>query len=311
MNSSKIIYTPEFLLSFNKKNVCPVRPDILAFFSQFPKNKNPYQNPHNANFTSQNRKKILPVVEPFSDDKIIFDLKELLLKVNEENKVAVLEQILKLHFTPTCEDKVAELLLDITVSCIFLVHIYVDIMLGIESKCKNVIEKINKAIINQIYHPKEFSSANDDIACETAEQKSKKWRIHNGLLISELFLRDKYHHQFMINQVLVPLINGIPAPAPSPAPAQAPVLVATASTSTASTSSSDTSKAQTGNLVNIEILNKIFPIVGPKLEIRHKANLDSIFFQLEQISKDKVNYPTRYRFIILDIIDLRKKGWGL
>lgn len=289
---SKIIYTPEFLLSLNKKNVYPIQSlqeivvdkaadghdiDLITFFNMFQKNKNSYHNPYNANFPSQNRKKIVPQIEPFSDDKIIFDLKELLLKVNDENKTFVLGQILKLHFTPTCEDKVSSLLLEITVNCIFLVHVYVDIILGIESKCKNIIEKINKAIINQIYHPKEFSSENDDVACETAEQKSKKWRINNGLLISELFLRGKYHHQFMINQVLVPLINGI-----------SPI-----------------------NLINIEILSKIFPIVGPKLEIAHKANLTDIFHQLEGISKDKVNYPTRNRFLILDIIDLRKKGWGL
>lgn len=279
--STRITYTPEFLFSINKKNIYPIPNQVIAFFNQFPKNKNPYQNPFNANFITQNRKKIIPTAEPFSDDKIIFDLRELILKVNEDNKSTILEQILKLHFTPTCEEKIAELLLEVTVNCIFLVHVYVDIILGIEGKCKNIIEKINKAIINQIYYPKEFSAENDDIACETAEQKSKRWRINNGLLISELFLRDKYPHQFMINHVLTPLINGVQQ-------------------------SSDTK-----NLVNIEILNKIFPIVGPKLEIRHKANLESVFLQLEKISQDKAKYPTRHRFIVMDIIDLRKKGWGL
>ena len=189
--------------------------------------------PPDANGGNGGRKRLLPIIEPFSDDKIMFDMKELLLKVNETNKATIIDQITKLHFTPSCEDKLADMILDVTINCIFLVNIYVDIILSMESKHKNIINRINKAIIYQIYCQRKFPSENDANACETSEQKAKKWHINNAILIAELFLRNKYRPDMIINKVLTPLIDQITP----------------------------------DNTVNIELLTKIFPIIGPKIEI--------------------------------------------
>lgn len=280
---NKIVYTPELLFSLNRKGIFPLNTEGLNFFSQFPKSKNPYNNPlnnnfivHSANGGNGGRKRLLPIIEPFSDDKIMFDMKELLLKVNETNKATIIDQITKLHFTPSCEDKLADMILDVTINCIFLVNIYVDIILSMESKHKNIINRINKAIIYQIYCQRKFPSENDANACETSEQKAKKWHINNAILIAELFLRNKYRPDMIINKVLTPLIDQITP----------------------------------DNTVNIELLTKIFPIIGPKIEIMYGMSLDGIFSRMEQISNDS-RYETRLRFLIMDMIDLRKKKWNM
>jgi len=277
MMECKITYTPETIQELNKSNLIPLNPNLLKFFQRFPKSKYSnviYNNSLNKNFPTQNRKKILPKLEPFTDEKTLFDLKALLIKVNDENQATILDQILKLNFTENSIDKVAELVHEVTVNCIFLVKVYVDIILQMEEKCPKIIEKINFNIIKQLYQPKVFDPANDEFACETAEQKAKKWRINNGMLISELFLRDKYHYQFMMDKIINPLIADISA----------------------------------DDMVNIEVLHKIIPIVGPKLELKHKLNLTELFTQLTELSANKA-YPPRLRFLIMDVIDLRKKNW--
>ena len=56
---------------------------------------------------------------------------------------------------------------------------------------------------------------------------------------------------------------------------------------------------------NIECICKLFETVGSCL----RANLDNYFTILEELSKDKKAIATRYRFMTLDIIELRTNRW--
>lgn len=268
---NKTRYHPETLRSLNCKNIYPIEPSLLDFFNTFQKTRYPnvtYQNPYNPNFVSH-RKKLFPTHEPFSDEKILADFKANLTKLTRENEEEITNLILQLHFPPGIEDKAAEVFHETVLSCIFLADVYVDLLLKMKKTCTKIVESVNQIVSQQLYHPREFSTANDEIACETAEQKAKKWRINNGLLIAELFLQGKYHHQFMINNIIVPIINHITI--------------------------EDT--------INIEVLNKIMPLILPKLA-SSKANLSGIFYQLTKISQDK-SYPSRLRYLLMDITDLQ------
>ena len=273
--SFKITYSIQTLYSLNKKNIYTINSELINFFNTFPKNKyinTPYRNPLNINFKEQTRKKLFPTIEAFSDEKIISELRSILIKLTPENKKIILKQLYKIRISPTCLDKVVELLHQITIDCIFLVETYVDIFLNVEQWNKTMIDKLYERIIKQFYHPIKFSTKFDNIACETAEQKEKRWKINNAIIIAEFFRKNKINHQFMINKIFIPLINGI----------------------------------KQGNLLNIEILHKILMSIKPQLTQKNQVNLSDLLNQIEKLSKEQT-YQHRLRFLLMDIIELYKK----
>lgn len=266
-------YTQDELRSLNRREILPVDPKLLEFFSKFPKTKytnNDYQNPYNLNFIFH-RKKLFPTHEPFSDQKIIADFKSILLKLTRDNLDETSKHILNINFPQTIKPKIATVLHKTIINCIFLVDVYAELILLISRQDNEITNYLNEIIIQQLYHPKKFSDENDEIACETAEQKEKKWRISNGLLIAELFLNNVYSPQFMVNDIIVPIVNHI----------------------------------KVEDTINIEVLKKIFPIILPKL-VESKTNISSIFYKLKKISENK-EYPPRLRYLLMDIIELNKK----
>ncbi|XQJ26170.1 eukaryotic translation initiation factor 4 gamma, putative [Leishmania guyanensis] len=62
---------------------------------------------------------------------------------------------------------------------------------------------------------------------------------------------------------------------------------------------------------NIELLAALLSTIGDRLDKSHKTTLDSYFTSLENFNKKPdCTYPPRIRFKIMDLLDLRKCGWG-
>ncbi|GET87526.1 hypothetical protein, conserved [Leishmania tarentolae] len=62
---------------------------------------------------------------------------------------------------------------------------------------------------------------------------------------------------------------------------------------------------------NIELLAALLDTIGDRLDKNHKKTLDNYFTSLENFNKKSdCPYPPRIRFKIMDLLDLRKRGWG-
>ncbi|KAG5509025.1 hypothetical protein GH5_06252 [Leishmania sp. Ghana 2012 LV757] len=62
---------------------------------------------------------------------------------------------------------------------------------------------------------------------------------------------------------------------------------------------------------NIELLAALLDTIGDRLDKNHKKTLDRYFTSLENFNKKSdCPYPPRIRFKIMDLLDLRKRGWG-
>ncbi|CBZ25344.1 conserved hypothetical protein [Leishmania mexicana MHOM/GT/2001/U1103] len=62
---------------------------------------------------------------------------------------------------------------------------------------------------------------------------------------------------------------------------------------------------------NIELLAALLDTIGDRLDKSHKKTLDRYFTSLENFNKKSdCPYPPRIRFKIMDLLDLRKRGWG-
>ncbi|AYU77747.1 eukaryotic translation initiation factor 4 gamma, putative [Leishmania donovani] len=62
---------------------------------------------------------------------------------------------------------------------------------------------------------------------------------------------------------------------------------------------------------NIELLAALLNTIGDRLDQNHKKTLDRYFTSLENFNKKPdCPYPPRIRFKIMDLLDLRKRGWG-
>jgi len=65
---------------------------------------------------------------------------------------------------------------------------------------------------------------------------------------------------------------------------------------------------ETADIYDLENYTKLISTVGAKLEANHKEDVDKNFDTILRLSKSKLIVP-RLRFLFLDVLDLRKRGW--
>jgi hypothetical protein len=267
---NKVKYTQQELREINNEDISPYSTELIGFFEKFPRrNKDVrYNNPFNFNYKN-GRKKIFKSEVP--DQIILADIRNNLSKLTSDNIDEIYANITKIQIPQHLEEQVASSLFETIINCIFLVDAYVDLIIKMENHNKNIVFIINNLICRQLYRPKIFSKDNDNIACETAEQKEEKWRVNNAILIAHLYLKHKYSDNFIMEKILPEYLDKI-----SP-------------TST----------------LNIKVINRVMPIIYPQL--RRCVNLQPTLSKIQSIANDKVGYPARLRYLLLDVLDIMKK----
>lgn len=254
------------LFTANKEEYKHITPELKGFFSKISRNKNinNYSNQHNKLLHSGgNRKKILPQPLAFTDQKIIQDLKCIFAKVTETNRSKMLNKIKNIKYSDTCWDLVSEYIHQVSIDCVFLINTFVWIVDQLSKEYPVLLIKYKDLVFQQHETPKVFDSNKE--ALESCDDKHKRWVIDNYKVIVSMYNHNIYDDKYLFTTFLQPMLDNITPEC----------------------------------TIGIEIYSAIWDQIEKKLDYEYTNDIIS---KLKVIGEDGT-YPTRLRFIVLDIVE--------
>jgi len=214
VEEENLVYHYDMLLSMNDPNLSNIDLTLAGFFLNLPsytitkEMRFHFPNKNNVHF---NRKRTRPKTVISNDPEVLKNLRACLSKITEQNFDTMTEKINKiLSADYDWKDVSSQMYLSV-IDNIFLVPIFVKLMTKLESEYTTLIHHFHHLILDQLYHPREFS----DSLSESGVNKTKRWQISNALLMTEIFTQKKYSPKFMIEVInywlgIISLENLIP-----------------------------------------------------------------------------------------------------
>ncbi len=208
-NTSKMVYTKDDLKKFNtfilrtipteprydnlrkfvndeiRSNLSNVikRPVIPAYLQEKCAEGQKQQNNNICRATHKEqpaRRKLVVLKDDTIADKINIKIRSLLSKLSEGNKVKLFSDFMKYDIIDECGQTLIDNIYNFSVDLDYIMHVYVDLILLLKNKNRNLYNQLIEKILQTVYKPLIF----DD------EKKSKRWRISNIKLISEIYCKD-------------------------------------------------------------------------------------------------------------------------
>lgn len=145
-----------------------------------------YLNPHNHRLTSKKQGFELARSHVYSDESILENFRNAFTKITVKNIVSAVAIINQLRIPDTMHGAIADLFHTSMAESQFLLNEYLTVLLtfsnaGVEKK---IVHLFCKGVIKEFKTPREHHASK----IETAEQKAKRWRLGNCLLIMKLYL---------------------------------------------------------------------------------------------------------------------------
>jgi len=197
-------------------------------------------------------------------DKVNDEIRELLSKLSEGNKTKLLNDFLKYEISDECGQTLIDNIYTFAVDLTYLVHIYVELIFLLKQKNETLYNQLIDKIIQTAYEPIIFK---DEIE---GPLKSKRWRVANIKLISEIYCKDSNEIDSKTLQDLIDFLQ---------------------------------QKINPQQPDNLEVLCELLKKTLPFLMKEERDYVDQIIDSIEPLEHNH-DYDQRYRFMIQDIIEI-------
>ena len=191
-SAEKYIGLRRFITDENRTNLSNVikRPVIPSYL------KDKYGDSHqksSANFisrgnykdTRESRRKICVSKATTVADKINEEIREILSKISEQNKKKLLQDFLKCEIVDECGQALIDQIYTFAVDLDYLIHIYVELIFLLKKKNPKLYTQLLQKIMETAYNPIIFDEDSK------SSNKSKRWRLANIKLISEIYCQSE------------------------------------------------------------------------------------------------------------------------
>jgi len=195
-----IQYSLQELRLANSDKYRKISPDLASFLAKIHRNKflHGYLNPYNHYLCPPDqRKKLFPKAEAFSDEKLVEDLRTMLGKVTEKNQLQVKEKIRKIPFTDSSWDLILPMVHHVTIDCVFLIDVLLEIIMVLQELNPKFLKQYQNLLWEQFQNPRVFVA--NELSLETIEDKQKRWTLSNVQIMFQLYKLDHYDETWIEN----------------------------------------------------------------------------------------------------------------
>jgi hypothetical protein len=210
------------------------------------------------------RRKVASVNTDTATDKTNEDIRELLSKLCESNRVKLLDDFMKYDISDECGKTLVDNIYTFAVDLNYLVHLYADLIFLLKEKNMNLYGQLTEKIIDTAFNPVLFGSTPD------SESKSKRWRVSNIKLLSEMYCKKSTDFKMPLH---VKIIDHLIC------------------------------KMSAGDYESLEIVCELLKKSLPQLVKDDKKYCETIAEKLEPFAYDR-KIDQRYRFLVRDVIDI-------
>ncbi len=198
-------YQYEDLLILNSKNLCSVNPQLVFFFQKISitkSNKIYYPNKFNIYF---NKKRSRPKKVLCQDPEIIRKIRSVLSKITSQNYDKLYEQLTN-HLDKYAFDdsEIGEHIYNCIIDNIFHIDTYINLLTCLELNHPKIIYYVHKLITDQAKNPKQCLK---NTISESMQDKEKRWQISNAILLTKLYVKNKYSKEFLNECVSIWLLK--------------------------------------------------------------------------------------------------------
>ena len=216
---------------------------------------------------------VVAQAQPFSVERMILEVRQVLSTVSQENVEGAHEKLQKIRLPETHYQQVAEIFQQALMDSLFLIRPYLQLF-------QNYKLPIWEKLIELIWQQNQTNQKFEETACETAEHKGKRWFVTNCVVLTEMYLMGHLELEPYQKEVLIRLLKGAEP--------------------------DDGQHAEESHIQHLEALCKVLPILGI-----HIPDETAILEHLTRLSNDTKKYPPRLRFMIKDLLDKARKGWKI
>ena len=217
-----------------------------------------YKDPRDSRRKICVNKAITPV------DKVNEEVREILSKLSDQNKNKLLQDFQKCNIGDECGQTLIDYIYTFAVDLDYLIHIYVELIFLLKKKNYNLYGQLLQKIIENAYDPLIFEEDNQ------SNSKSKRWRLANIKLISELYCQNGEEiNTECIQNLIDHLLKQMNPTQPE----------------------------------HLEVLCELLKNVMPILIKNNAEYVEQLVSQLEPLEQSK-DYELRYRFLIQDVIEI-------
>jgi len=191
------------ILSLNRPEYTYISKEIRDFFNEIgepyrlaiqasQRKDATYTNNYNTFFYGHTvRKK----VTASNDPELLKQLRVCLSKLTESNYVKIEEKIFSIINNIELDSwiNVAELVHTNMIDNIFLIDIYIKLLISLKKEYDELVKEINCLLYKQVLKPAVYTK---NTISETGVDKTKRWKISNAMIITNLYLDKKYSNKF-------------------------------------------------------------------------------------------------------------------
>lgn len=269
-NSEKYLKLNQFVNDEDKTNLSNVikRPVIPSYlkekYSDTKQNTNFIARGNYKDQREMTRKKLYSNKNNTTADKINEEVRTILSKLSEANKVKLFNDFNKLEIINECGQILIDNIYLFSVDLDYLVDIYAELIFLLKDKNSFLYEQLMQKILEIVMQPLNFNNEENGIS------KTKRWRMANIKLISAIYQKNPTEISFdTIKDIIEFLYNQITATQPD----------------------------------SLEVLCELLKTSISQLMNEDKDFIEQLIEQLEPLCQNK-EYDLRYRFMVQDLIEI-------